>query len=67
MGEEDNPKDQSTIPDKILRNLITNNTHHFFQMFTSPDSFLPTDPDTWLSDNDYMVVEDNSARASHCE
>ena len=27
-------------------------------MLAIPDSFLATDPDTWLSNSDYMVVED---------
>src|SRR6218665_1402784 len=54
MGKEDPSKDQSTIPDKRLRNFITSNTKNFFQMLTSPDSFLAT----WLSDHDYMVVQD---------
>src|SRR6218665_2098693 len=39
---------------KELRDFIISNTKNFFQMLTSPDSFLAT----WLSDYDYMVVED---------
>jgi len=51
-GEENTPKDHSTIPDKRLRDFITNNTQNFFQMLLSPDSFLNKDPDTWLSEYD---------------
>src|SRR6218665_1905063 len=62
VDEEDPPKrtsvDQSTIPDKRLSLFVTSNTKNFFQVLAIPDSFLATDPDTWLSNSDYMVVED---------
>jgi len=49
VGEEDPPKDQS-IPDNRLSAFITSNSKNSLQ---SPDSFLASDPDTWLSDYDY--------------
>src|SRR6218665_3778302 len=62
VGEEDPPNrisvDQSTIPDKRLTSFVTSNTKNFFQVLAIPDSFLATDPDTWLSNSDYMVVKD---------
>ena len=68
--EEDPPKrtsvDQSTMPDKRLSSFVTSNTKNFFQVLAIPDSFLATDQDTWLSNSDYMVVED-IVRDCHCE
>jgi len=62
VGEEDPLKrisvDQSTIPDKRLSSFVTSNTKNFFQVLSIPDSFLATDPATWLSNSDYMVAED---------
>src|SRR6218665_706402 len=62
VGEEDPPNrisvDQSTIPDKRLSSFVTSNTKNFFQVLAIPDSFLATEPDTWLSNSDYMVVKD---------
>src|SRR6218665_1680311 len=62
VGEEVPPKrisvDKSTIPDKRLSSFVTRNTKNFFQVLAIPDSFLATDPDTWLSNSDYMVAED---------
>src|SRR6218665_2399477 len=62
VGEEDPPKrilvDQSTIPGKRLSSFVTSNIQNFVQVLAIPDSFLATDPDTWLSNSDYMVVED---------
>jgi len=62
MGGEDSPKrisvDQSTIRDKRLSSFITSNTKNFFKALAITDSILATDPDTWFSNSDYMVVED---------
>src|SRR6218665_1878178 len=62
VGEEDPQKrisvDQSTISDKRLSSFVTSNTKNFLQVLAIPDSFLATDPETWLSNSDYMVAED---------
>jgi len=62
VGEEVPPKpisvDKSTIPDKRLSSFVTRNTKNFYQVLAIPDSFLATDPDTWLSNSNYMVAED---------
>src|SRR6218665_1497562 len=62
VGEEDPLKrisvDQSTIPDRRLSSFVTRNTKNFFQVCAIPDYFQATDPDTWLSNSDYMVLEE---------
>src|SRR6218665_2437488 len=62
VGEDDLPKrisvDQSTIPDKRLSSFVTSNTKNFLQVLAIPDSFLATNPYTWLSNSDYMFAED---------
>jgi len=50
--------DQSTIPDKRLSSFVTSNTKNFLQVLAILDSFLATNPYTWLSNSDYMVAED---------
>ena len=62
-GEEDPPKrvcnlDQSKIPDKRLRDFVTQNTRKFFQILSLPDSFLKEDPDTWVTNPDYLKAEE---------
>jgi len=60
-GTKDPPKrislDQSKIPDLRLRDLVTKNTRLFFEILTIPDSFLEADPETWVTNTDYLQAE----------
>ena len=60
-GAKDPPKrislDQSKIPDLRLRDLVTKDTRLFFEILTIPDSFLEADPETWVTNTDYLQAE----------
>ena len=61
-GEEDPPKritvDQAMIPNKRLHDFVTKSTKKFFQILGLPDSFLDTDPDTWVTNPSYLQAEE---------
>jgi len=36
---------------------VTKNTRLFFEILTIPDSFLEADPETWVTNTDYLQAE----------
>src|SRR5688572_21838381 len=46
------------IPNKRLHDFVTRNTRKFFQILGLPDSFLDTDPDTWMTNLSYLHAEE---------
>jgi len=46
--------DQFKIPEMMLNNFVTENTRKFFQILSIPDTFLNVDPDTWITNLDYL-------------
>lgn len=61
-AEEDPPKrislDKFKILEKRLCDFVTKNTWKFFQILSLPVSFLEVDPETWLTNPDYLQAED---------
>jgi len=60
-GEDDPPKrihlDQSAIHNKRLCDLVTRNTRKLFEILSIPDSFIEVDPETWITNPDYLTAE----------
>jgi len=61
-GTQDPPKrislDPSEIEEKRLHDFVTLNTMKFFQIPSLPSSFLGVDPDTWITNTDYLQAEE---------
>ena len=37
---------------------MTSNTRKFFEILSIPDSFLAVDPESWVTNSDYLQAED---------
>src|ERR1043165_2618982 len=59
-GEDDPPKqisiDRSEIAEKRLHDFVTVNTCNFFKILSLPESILRINPDTWLTNADYLTA-----------
>ena len=60
-GTEGPPKgitvDKTTVTNKNLQDFVTHNTRNFFHILSIPDSFLSTDPETWVDNESYVKAE----------